>query len=542
MHQSKIEQYSDTPCSSSYRAELKAARWAVSTAGKLREKFARERTALKSSARDEKPRGHSKRLSPLIQKMLDLSDRLPSRSGQTSLTPWLEQVFYVECPLTIALVAPDFIPRDEICVPAVEAMEKSVQELLDEDGWPHADVLPIFSCLLASWYRCWELIKRLKLPFDSQARSQLEWALRQALRMRRFDGTLVGDDQHAEKWTEKDFRHALKLSQDADDKALVKLLGDGKSMSRKRLQKLPESSSISEWGTSGILRSSWNRRACKLGFRYDNRSFWVELDTSRPLLAGTAMPDVLFDEHKLEPLEDFEIVCEQRDQEIDYVEFQMPLSQSVTLTRQLILLPADQVLIIADSVVANRTGMIDYQCRWPLAAGVEVIEESDTTEIYLANSTIQSLLLPLALSEWKVDRSAGFLKTHASNAPVESESISDPLKSPNLAADHDQRQKLLMKFASRGSAICVPLCFDLDRKRSTKQRTWRRLTVAENFAPVPSDQAAAFRVQLNKQQYLYYRALTNQGNRTFFGENFAGDFVFSRFKESGVVKELLRIE
>jgi hypothetical protein len=37
--------------------------------------------------------------------------------------------------------------------------------------------------------------------------------------------------------------------------------------------------------------------------------------------------------------------------------------------------------------------------------------------------------------------------------------------------------------------------------------TWRRITVAENLALVPREVAAAYRVQVGREQWLFYRSL-----------------------------------
>jgi hypothetical protein len=94
----------------------------------------------------------------------------------------------------------------------------------------------------------------------------------------------------------------------------------------------------------------------------------------------------------------------------------------------------------------------------------------------------------------------------------------------------------------KGRGLYAPLFFDLDPKRSCKKRTWRLLTVAEDLNCLSGDQGAAFRVHLDKQQWFFYRSLASKGNRTFFGENFNGEFVFSRFAKNGSVEQLVEIE
>ncbi len=265
-----------------------------------------------------------------------------------------------------------------------------------------------------------------------------------------------------------------------------------------------------------MLRSHWVQDSPKVGFDFSDRSFAIEFGTAKSLVAGLAMPSIRVDGEAVTPLADFEIVCEESDQDVDYVEFQMALSESVTLNRQLLLSREEEFLLIADCVVPSSPGKIEYACSWPLAPGITGMHETETREVYLQDRKIQSLVLPLSLPEWKVGPSSGRLE---------------------LVDDN-----LILTDQIDGAGIYVPLLFDLSPKRSKKKRTWRQLTVAEERQPVPRDIAAAFRIQLNKQQWFFYRVVSAGGNRTFLGENFMGEFVLNRFDEDGKVEALICIE
>ena len=74
------------------------------------------------------------------------------------------------------------------------------------------------------------------------------------------------------------------------------------------------------------------------------------------------------------------------------------------------------------------------------------------------------------------------------------------------------------------------------------KRTWRQLTVAEGLEIVSPEIAAAFRVQVDEDQFVFYRALQSIGNRTFLGVNFAGDFCAAKFFRDGKVEELVEVQ
>ena len=168
-------------------------------------------------------------------------------------------------------------------------------------------------------------------------------------------------------------------------------------------------------------------------------------------------------------------------------------------------------------VVPESASRIDYRCGWPLASGVEGMRESETREVYLtSDKKIQSLVLPLALPEWKAGRTDDRLDFR------------------------DGRMCLTQSIIGLG--LYAPLFFDLSRQRSRKKRTWRQITVAENMNKVERDVACAYRIQLDKRQWIFYRIVSSRGNRTFMGENVSSEFYFGRFFKNGKVKHLIEIE
>ena len=93
-----------------------------------------------------------------------------------------------------------------------------------------------------------------------------------------------------------------------------------------------------------------------------------------------------------------------------------------------------------------------------------------------------------------------------------------------------------------GNGLCASLLFDLNRVRSWRPRTWRRLHVVEKLEQVARDRAVAYRVQLDQQQWLIYRSIGENANRTCLGENVSQDFYMGRFFRDGSVEELIQIE
>ena len=449
-----------------------------------------------------------------LDHLLDMS---VSPRSDWELSPWGYQLVSVELPMTLAFMLPEIETMEQTGQEAAIRMNNSLSAMLDLDGWPFADHLPVLAPLAASWTRCLKMARKAGFPSDPAVNEQVQLLVPQIFRLMRNDGSLMLSN-HQDSPIEGEFENQL-LS-----------LMKGKRRNRKFAQvcrqkkpktadvlaiDLPESS-LSEWASSGVYQSQWRRRSPKLAIDYSNQQCRIEVGRDLPLLGGQTMPEIRLGGQLLEPVSDFEAVCDEQNDDLDFLELEIELSRGVQLQRQFILSRNDDFLIVADAVLATEVGGLDYRCKWPLAPGVSGMQETETRELYLTAGKIQSLVLPLALPEWKVARHNG-----------------------QLDFDDDG---LELRQNSSGRALYAPLVFDLSPKRSKRPRTWRPLTVAEQLKIVPSDVASAFRIQLDKQQWILYRSLAEQGNRTFMGENFNGELFLGSFDTNGQVKPLLQIE
>jgi hypothetical protein len=101
-----------------------------------------------------------------------------------------------------------------------------------------------------------------------------------------------------------------------------------------------------------------------------------------------------------------------------------------------------------------------------------------------------------------------------------------------------------LKLISSGeqvAALYCPLFFALTRKSADKKFTWRQLVVGNKLEREKQDQAVASRIQVGGRQWLLYRSLTEQANRTFMGQNYAAEFVFGEFLLDGKLKPYVEI-
>ena len=166
--------------------------------------------------------------------------------------------------------------------------------------------------------------------------------------------------------------------------------------------------------------------------------------------------------------------------------------------------------------MGSRSAQIEYRCSLPLVPGTSFEPCDETREGLLITGRHRRLVLPLALPEWQAERAAGSLELTAAG--------------------------LSLSQSASAARLFAPLFVDLDPSRARRPRTWRRLTVAEQLAVVPSDSAAAFRIQIGAQQWLVYRSFRQPSNRSVLGQNVAYECLVGRILRTGDVKELLEIE
>jgi hypothetical protein len=213
--------------------------------------------------------------------------------------------------------------------------------------------------------------------------------------------------------------------------------------------------------------------------------------------------------------------CWESDKACDYLELERPLAGGWRLERQILLARADRFLLLADALLApaGESAPLELHYDGSLALQPEAAfaPASQTREgrLHWKQRAIASVV-PLALPEWRADFGHAELAASAGRLSL--------------------AQKAL------GGNLYAPLWIDLDRSRQRRSLTWRRLTVAENLTIVPRDVAAAYRVQVGREQWLIYRSLAQRGNRTFLGHNTHHEFVCHRFLPTGETESIIEIE
>ncbi len=283
-----------------------------------------------------------------------------------------------------------------------------------------------------------------------------------------------------------------------------------------------------------VLRSGWQSGAVRVLVEYRDAVPHLEIAVAdRLVVAGPWAWQASLDGRPLEAEGPWKLSCYESDGKASFLEIAAPVAdplQSVEgwqLERQIVLLPQDGIVLLADAITHRPTraggdvkpqppaGALRLGSLLPLAPSLEGKQSADTREILVHDTKPRFTALPLALPEWTAGGRGRFTATEA-----------------GLALEHD----------AAGSRCYCPLWLDFDAARHPRPLTWRQLSVADTRQNLPPQQAVAYRVQAGIDQWLLYRALDEPRNRSVLGCNLSCEFLLGRIGKKGIVKRLLEIE
>jgi hypothetical protein len=434
--------------------------------------------------------------------------------------PWRFQLLTVEYPAVLAAYLAKSPERTELKELAQRSLLQLSEEWLDGEGMPEGRQLSAMRPILASWTRC--------LAADNPAaetlhtREALEsfvWLLRQTLRLTRCDGTAAFSQATSHTGFVSCLEAAVRIANDAEASLLFQRLVHG-TEKRRREPKLsvpmPEPSVYSEWGEVATMRSRLDRQSPQLTIAFDEAFPRLELVAEQPLLQGIWNADLRVDGERLMPTTSWDEVCWHHDDDAAYLELETKFAGGWRLQRQILLARQEGFVLLADTILGDRSAALEYSASIPLAQGIAFQPEAETHEAWLAGRSRKWLVMPLGLPEWRSDRPLG-----------------------SLSAKDNQ---LTITSQQQGQNLFVPLLIPLNGSRGKLDYTWRRLTVAQQLEIQPPDVAVAYRAQVGDRQWAIYRALRERGNRTFLGKNLATEFFVGLFHRTGQMDTIMEVE
>ncbi len=354
--------------------------------------------------------------------------------------------------------------------------------------------------------------------------NQFQWGVRQLLVICTSGGRPIGGK--SSRLNDEFVTLLLKLGGDPSDVRLAHHLGflsDSSSGFITELavkSKRPKASFHSEWAQVAILRSGWGRKRRELAVCVSGTQVEIALQScGNRILEGRIEFTLEVAGDRLEPTGSWVETCWQSDSDADFLEMELEVNDCWRIQRQFCVSRRSGAVLIADVVLGTANSDVRHAFKMGTASGATFKAGNDGREMFVDAGNLHGLVLPVGLSEWPSDRSG---------------SIQGDLTCTN--------ELELITSGDQLSALYCPLFFALTPKAADKQYTWRQLVVANKLTQESQDQASASRIQVGGRQWLLYRSLTEQANRTFMGQNYASEFVFGEFLLDGKLKPYVEIE
>lgn len=280
----------------------------------------------------------------------------------------------------------------------------------------------------------------------------------------------------------------------------------------------PAVSYHSETLRTSVLRTDWSPSAAQLAVDWSEPDLRCDLVAGRDvLMSGVLPPRASVDGRRLNAVGAWEEICWDTDADADYLELEIALERGLRLQRQFLLTRTDGLLFVADALLSTTPAELGLESVLPFAATTKATCAEETREGGLTTGRRKRLVVPLGLPEWRSDRRRG-----------------------EFAIDGDRA--MLRQSSHRATALFAPLCIVLDPRRAGRTVTWRQLTIGENLQIQPADRAVGYRLQLGREQWLFYRSLTPRANRTVLGVNLQTNFLCARVQRNGEIEQLMEIE
>ena len=430
------------------------------------------------------------------------------------------QLLAGELPLTLSYYFPEMRPLHALRPAARTLLFDSLDELLNGRGLPRAAHIAILRPLVACWTRSAVIGAQLKNGrWPRKIERQYQWVVRQALRFTAGDGTPLLAEDKSDPWSRDFLRAALHHAGKSKDAAAAReMLGAAVKRSSVASRKTPETSDDCEWSCLAVLRSGWSAKSTIAAVDYSQPEMKLDVwANGRRVFLGPWTFAPQMNSKPLKPDGAWEELCWFSDKDVDYLEFNLDLTEGARLERQIVLARREGFLLLVDHLKAPETTSLRHDWQLPLAPGVLFCGESETRDALLVEGGAVARLMPLALPEWRIDPRVGELTSDG------------------------KRVRLSQEAAAR--SLACPLFVDLRARRAVQPGTWRQLTVAESLVLQPPDAAVAYRIQSGRRQWVYYRSQGRIGNRTFMGQNTSSESMIARFlPKTGGVEELVEIE
>lgn len=291
-----------------------------------------------------------------------------------------------------------------------------------------------------------------------------------------------------------------------------KSLGEKSSKLRKESTldvSLPKPSHYWEKNSLATMRRSWRDQGNRLAIDFSSDVIWLDVlgEDGQRVLSGDWDVQVTRNKKPLQLDVSWQEVCWFTDDDVDYLELECGVEDVCKIQRQIMLMREEGIVFFADALIAENPEEWSLQSTWSAADDIFFAPEAKTNEAKLVRTGVEdttvALLLPVAIPEWK--------------------------RSPSHGKMTFSESTLTLQCSAKAKNLYCPLVMSLRNASKNHAYTWRQLTIAEELQIIPRENAEAYRVQINSDQWVFYRSLTPYTRRTVMGLHLNTEFYAGRF-------------
>ena len=307
--------------------------------------------------------------------------------------------------------------------------------------------------------------------------------------------------------------------------SIGKAIGEKPSKLRKDVTtdvSLPSPSNYWEKNSVATMRRSWREPGCRVAVDFSSDVIWLDVigQDGQRVMSGDWDVEIFRDQSPMQTDVSWQEVCWFTDDDVDYLELECEVENVCKIQRQVMLMREEGVVYFADALIAQAPEQWSVKSTWTLTDDIELRSEPKTTEGKLVRVGIEdqtaALLLPVAMPEWR--------------------------RSPNHSRMECSGPILSLQCDTSAKNLYNPLVMSLRGIELTPAYTWRQLTIAEELLNQPREIAEAYRVQVNRDQWVFYRSLTPCARRTVMGLHLNTEFYAGRFsRDDGLFEPIVEV-
>lgn len=273
--------------------------------------------------------------------------------------------------------------------------------------------------------------------------------------------------------------------------------------------RLPEPGMYCENAELATMRRSWEQSSYRIAVDYARDPIWIDClgAGGERLISGEWDVAVRRNGKPLDVDVGWSEVCWFTDDDVDYLEVECAVEGKCRIQRQIMLIRDEGVFFFSDTLLAQEKATWALDSTWTIAPDFQFKQNAKNHEAELfhrdSDGQRRALLLPLALPEWK--------------------------RQPSIGKLSEKAGQLILTQEFEGTRLFCPLLIAARKSSRGQPYTWRHLTVAEDLEIQPRDIAQAYRVQIGKDQLVFYRSLAKTVRRTAMGLHLNTEFYAGRF-------------